>query len=362
MDLSLDESQEILSSTFSDLLEKECPTSHVRDCEETGFSPELWDRYVELGASGMGLPESVDGLGMELLELGLVATCGGRVLAPGPFVEVAASGRLLAAVDPDNALLAKIAEGEARISLAPARRNPVLGTSGGTGEGRLIPFGSVVDHVIALEGDELVLVSGADGRSSTQLRDVGSGALSLWDLSDRGDSTRQVLAKGTKADQAFRHGMAEWKLLTGFSLVGLAQQALEIGAEYARERIQFGVPIGGFQAIAHPLADCATRVDGAELLAWEAAWAEAAEPERFEALAAMAFAWASQTAQRTAGISLHTHGGYGCSLEYDIQIYYRRACASSLVAGGAREELVEVADLCFAPTTDARMATDGGEA
>jgi alkylation response protein AidB-like acyl-CoA dehydrogenase len=152
--------------------------------------------------------------------------------------------------------------------------------------------------------------------------------------------------------------MAEWKLLTAFSLVGLAQRSLEIGAEYARERIQFGVPIGGFQAIAHPLADCATRVDGAELLAWEGAWALAAEPERFEALAAMAFVWASQTAQRTAGVSLHTHGGYGFSLEYDIQLYYRRACAGSLVAGGAREELVSVADFCFGNAAAAAIAEE----
>ena len=83
MNLDLDESQQILVQTFSDLLARECPTSHVRECEALGHSPKLWERYVELGAAAMGLPESVGGLGMGLLELGLVAACSGRALAPG---------------------------------------------------------------------------------------------------------------------------------------------------------------------------------------------------------------------------------------------------------------------------------------
>ena len=141
----------------------------------------------------------------------------------------------------------------------------------------------------------------------------------------------------------------EWKLLSAFWLVGLARRALEIGADYARERIQFGVPIGAFQGIAHPLAECAIRVDGAELLCWEAAWAHTEEPRRFPLLASMAFSWASQTALLTTDRSLHTHGGYGFSTEYDIQLYFRRARALSSLAGGAREELQAVAERCLDP-------------
>jgi alkylation response protein AidB-like acyl-CoA dehydrogenase len=345
MDLSLDESQEILSRTFADLLERECPTTHVRECEEQGgFSPKLWDRYVELGAAAMGLGEQAGGLGMGLLELGLVATASGRALAPVPFCEVAAAGRLLDRIDSSDPLLAGIAEGTTRLSLALPRPHAEKGTDSAA---TLVSYGSVVDHVVALDGEEVVLVSGAAERASARVIDVAQGALSIWDRSDRGDGSRRILARGQAAVSAFERAVAEWKLLTGFWLVGLAQRALEIGAEYARERIQFGVPIGGFQAIAHPLADCATRVDGGELLVWEAAWAETEEPERFEALASMAFTWAAQTAQRTTGVSLHTHGGYGFSTEYDIQLFYRRACATTLIAGGAREELIAVAELCF---------------
>ena len=345
MDLSLDESQQILVDTFSEMLEKECPTTHVRDCEETGYSAKLWDRYCELGANVMGLPESADGLEMSLLDLGLVATRSGHALAPVPFVEIATAGRLLAALDAQDALLAEIAEGKPTISLSLPRPHAVLGTRRSSGGRSMVPFGAIAEHVIAIDGDELFVASGADSRRSARVRDLGDGALAHWNLTQGSDTRR--LSSGDEALRAITRAAAEWKLLTAFWLVGIAQRSLAIGADYARERIQFGVPIGGFQAIAHPLAECAIRVDGAELLAWEAAWADTEDPDRFEMLASMAFVWASQTAIRTADISLHTHGGYGFSTEYDIQLYYRRARSLSSIGGSSREELQTVAELCF---------------
>ncbi len=346
MDLSLDESQEILVNTFSELLERECPPTVVRDCEEHGgFSAELWERYCELGANVMGLPEQAEGLGMSLLELGLVATESGRVLAPVPFVEVASAGRLLAALDPNDPLLAKIASGSPRLSLALPRPHATKTTDPHTC--RLVPFGSLAEAVIAWEDGRLVVASDAKSRRSARLRNLGSGAIASWNLAALDEGDCRVLAEGEAADRSIERAASEWKLLTAFYLVGLAKRALEIGADYARERIQFGVAIGGFQAIAHPLAECAIRVDGAELLAWEAAWADEAEPARFDGLASMAFAWAAQTALRTADISLHTHGGYGFSTEYDIQLYYRRACAIPGLAGGAREALQDVTEQIY---------------
>jgi alkylation response protein AidB-like acyl-CoA dehydrogenase len=114
-----------------------------------------------------------------------------------------------------------------------------------------------------------------------------------------------------------------------------------------RTIIPFGAPIGSLQAIAHPLAECAIRVDGAELLCWEAAWAHTEDAIRFEMLAATAFAWGSQTAILTSDVSLHTHGGYGYATEYDIQLRFRRARAASSIGGGVREELQTVAERCF---------------
>ena len=341
MDLSLDESQSLLAATFAELLAKECPPAHVRQCEASGFSAQLWQRYCELGANVMGLPEAAGGLALGLLELGLVATASGRALAPVPFVEIATAGRLLARTSPRDPLLAAIAAGRPAVSLALPRPYAVAGTSRAPG-GRLpVLFGAIADAVIALAGDALMVAEPAEARRSARLRELGAGALAHWDLSLSPGS--RVLVAGPAAAQAMARATAEWKLLAGFWLVGLARRALEIGADYARERVQFGVPIGSFQAIAHPLADCAIRVDGAELLCHEAAWADAQDPGRFELLASMAFAWAAQTALRTTDVSLHTHGGYGFSTEYDIQLFFRRARALASIAGGAREELCTVA-------------------
>ncbi len=345
MDLSLDESQQILVDTFAEMLEKECPTTLVRDCEDTGYSPELWDRYCELGANVMGMPESAEGLEMSLLDLGLVATRSGHALAPVPFVEIATAGRLLSALDEKDPLLTEITQGKPSISISLPRPHAVLGTSRSSGGRSMVPYGAIAEHVIVYDEAELFVVSGADSRRSGRIGEIGDGALAHWDLSRGADA--RGLASGTDAHRAITRASAEWKLLTAFWLVGIAQRSLAIGADYARERIQFGVPIGGFQAIAHPLAECAIRTDGAELLTWEAAWADTEDPDRFEMLASMAFAWASQTAIRNADISLHTHGGYGFSTEYDIQLYYRRARALSSIGGGSKEELQTVAELCF---------------
>ena len=345
MDLSLDESQQILVDTFSEMLEKECPTTHVRDCEDTGFSEALWGQYCALGANVMGLPESAGGLEMTLLDLGLVANLSGRAIAPVPFLEIATVGRLLANVAPEDPLLASLAEGAPAASIALPRANAVLGTSTGGATRTLVPFGTLADAVVALDGDTLYVAEGFASRRSERVQDIGDGALAWWNL-DRAENAR-VLATGDEAVTAMVHANAEWKLLAGFWLTGIAQRALAIGSDYARERIQFGVPIGGFQAIAHPLAECAIRSDGAELLCQEAAWADTEDPVRFDMLSSMAFAWGSKTAIRTADIALHTHGGYGFSTEYDIQLFYRRARSLSSIAGGAKEELQTVAELCF---------------
>jgi alkylation response protein AidB-like acyl-CoA dehydrogenase len=122
-----------------------------------------------------------------------------------------------------------------------------------------------------------------------------------------------------------------------------------VGTEYAKSRHQFGVPIGSFQSIARDLADVATAVDGARLLAREAAWAASESPDELPALAGMAFLFAARTAQRTASVALHVHGGYGFMLEYDIQLYYRRAKAWPLVLGDPRRVVRQLADALFGP-------------
>lgn len=334
MDLSLNESQVILVDTFNDFFTNECPPSLVRETEEIGFSAGLWLKFSEMGAPGMGLPESAGGLGLELLELCLVASASGKVLAPLPFAEVASAGRLLARYSKDAKRLERIVAGSEIISL--------LDLSEGADKQRvLVPWGGAADSLLTLEKNTLVLYSGGSQRRADTPPNLGSTAHAFWDISDT-SFERTELASGDEAAEAFSDALAEWKLLVAAAQTGLARQALAIGVDYANTREQFGTVIGSFQAIAHPLADCFGRIDGSELLVWEAAWSATGERERFRELCSMAFVFASQTAKDTASVSLHTHGGYGFTEEYDIQLYYRRAAAWAMMAGGIRNGLLEV--------------------
>src|SRR5690606_35454957 len=127
------------------------------------------------------------------------------------------------------------------------------------------------DDVLVRRGDDLLLLP-LDGRR-TRYENLGS--LPLADVVVDGGG---VVASGTEVDAAVEHALDDWLLLTGSALVGVAARALEIGVEYVKERHAFGVPIGSFQAIAHRLSDSAAAVDGARLLAYEAAWAADADP------------------------------------------------------------------------------------
>ncbi len=172
--------------------------------------------------------------------------------------------------------------------------------------------------------------------------------------------TRTVVAGGARAVELHDHTVDEWRVLMAGALVGLAGAALELGVEYAKQRHQFGVPIGSFQSLAHSLADVATAVDGAQLLVREAAWAaDEAEPDA-TALARMAFLFAARSAQQTTAVALHVHGGYGFTLEYDIQLYHRRAKAWPLLLGDPRRGALHLADALFGPSpSPGRRTADG---
>src|SRR5439155_6109624 len=160
---------------------------------------------------------------------------------------------------------------------------------------------------------------------------------------------RAVVASGARARELHDRVLDEWRVITAGALVGLAGAALELGVEYAKQRHQFGVPIGSFQAVAHQLADAATMVDGAQLLAREAAWAADEREPDAAALARMAFVFATRAAQRTTSVALHVHGGYGFTLEYDVQLYHRRAKAWPLALGDPRRQTLHLAAALFGP-------------
>jgi alkylation response protein AidB-like acyl-CoA dehydrogenase len=333
VNLALTEDQEFVRQTFSALFGKEADPARVRAAEHLGHDPDLWAHLIATGALGAGIPVDIGGGGGGLLELALIAEEAGRRVAPIPFAEPAAAARLLAACGARK-LLDDVLEGASIVSLA-TRPGPV--------EHQLLTDGAVADVVLGLEGGRVVAVR----RPFDVRRTSNMGALPLARWRVVGEV--EVLAEGDRARQLFFAALNEVRTLRAAALVGLASEAIEIGAAYARQRQAFGIRIGTYQAVAHPLADALVAKDGAQLLTWKACWALKEGLPRAPALASMAFAFAAETAYAAAQHSLHIHGGYGFTLECDIQLYYRRAKAWVTTFADPERELDVVADAMYGP-------------
>ena len=314
MDFSLDDEQQALVASFADLLSKRSSPAHVRQAEPTGFEPALWRALGEVGVVEMAVPAERGGWGAGPIDLALVAEQVGASAAPAPVVEAQVAARLLASLDDPaaSAALDAMLGGEQLVTMAV---RPVV-----DGVAELVPAGAVADAAVVLDGDRLRLVSLAASGARCPVANLAAAPLADVTVGDAAP-----LASGPAALVAFEAALDDWLLLTGAALVGLAGRAHRTTCEYARERRTWNAPIGSYQGVAHPLADDATAVDGARLLVHEAAWELGRHGRRGRELAAMAFAFASETARKATYDAVHFHGGVGFTLEADPQLYYRRA-------------------------------------
>jgi alkylation response protein AidB-like acyl-CoA dehydrogenase len=340
MDLSLGEDQLSLRAAFAEFFDKESTVERVRAAEPLGFDQDLWTKLAGTGAVAMGLPEDAGGGGASHLDLVLVAEQYGRRIAPVPFPEAVAAGSVLAQAGAAD-LIGGVADGSTMPTIA---LSPVRG-----GRLRLVPAGAVAEVVVALDGDHLIALRREPGpRPHVEPSpNFGSSPLADWPLHD---GERIELAAGPQAVQLYQDGVSLWQLLTGAALGGLRASALELGVSYVKARKAFGVIIGSFQAIQHRLSDLVVAGEGAQLLMYEAAWARDTGQPGAAALASMAFLFAADCAFRTTRECLQFHGGYGVTLEYDIQLYFRRAKAWPLALGDSRREYQRLADLVYPQT------------
>jgi alkylation response protein AidB-like acyl-CoA dehydrogenase len=319
VDLNPTSEQQQLIDAFGALYAKESTGERVRAAEPLGFDRALWDLLATNGVVEMAVPEAAGGWGASVLDLALVAEQHGRALGSAPLIEAQVAARLLATVGTPAAtrrLERALAPGAGVVTLA------LHGPRDATLE--MVPAGAVADEVLFRWGDELLAVAGGPEAVDNL------GSLPVADVAVAG---AEVLAEGPAVGPAVERALDEWLVLTANALAGLGARALEIGVDYVKERHAFGVPIGSFQAIAHGLADAATALDGGLLLAREAAWAVGEDPARAAELAALAFGFCAESARQASYRSLHYHGGYGFMLEYDIQLYWRRAKAWPAVFG-----------------------------
>jgi alkylation response protein AidB-like acyl-CoA dehydrogenase len=333
VDLELTDEQQSIVDVFGALADRWAPPAGLREHEALGFDPKVWEQLVATGAPGMALSEADGGGAATLLDLALAVEALGCRLTPAPLVEHAVAARLLARV---GALTPEVTEGTtiAAIALRPAV----------DGRARLVPAGAVAGTVVALDDDRLVCATGA--ASGVAVPNLGDLPLADRDLAGA-DTETVVLATGDDARALHALALHEWRALTAAALVGLAAGALEIARVYVLEREQFDVQIGSFQSIQHSLADTKVGIDGAQLLAYKAAWSFTEQPARGPELATMALHFAAEQARVASERGLHFHGGYGVMVEYDIQLFYRRAKGWSLVLADPRSELHHLADLRY---------------
>lgn len=340
MDFNLSETQSDVRELFTGFFESRSGSEAVRRAEPAGFDPEMWRALLDLGVLGMGLPPEMGGDGVGLGELMFAAEAAGRQLAPVPLVETLVATRLLARSGDSSAreLLTPVLNGQRLLTfgLHPLRSGEPIAA---------LPAGSVANEAVLLRDGELVVAELAGATPRPVIENLGSLPLADTEIA----ATRLTVATGTEAADMFARARDEWKILTAMSLIGLAARAFEIGLDYVKIRKAFGKLIGSFQTVGHKLADDVVQLDGARFLCYKAAWATDESTPDAAALTSMAFLYASETAARLTGNSLHLHGGVGFTMEHDIQLYYRRAKAWPLMLGDPRREYQVLADRLYGP-------------
>ncbi|MDG2028777.1 MAG: acyl-CoA dehydrogenase [Acidimicrobiales bacterium] len=328
MKLDLDDHHGLLLTSFDELFSTESSSSRVRAAEQTGFDAELWNSLTEVGAVSMLVTPEAGGGGGSLFDAALILDRAGAYTASVPLAEAMLAGQLLEQIDSRADHLRALVDGSTSVLFAP---RPLHGPS------ELVRGGVFADAIVGLRGDDLVLLSRPQAPAPTD--DLGNSGLARWDTTGPAD----VLATGADAHRLFSTTLTQWRILAAAALVGLSRKALELGAAYASERVQFDRRIGEFQGIAHPLANGVTEIEGARLLLWDALIQCGEGGRGAHPTAALAFGWAAEAAARATGTALHTLGGYGLALEYDLQLYQRRAKAWSALAGDPRAAYLDAA-------------------
>lgn len=332
LDYSLSEHHVDLQTAYKQFFKTHCSIETVRAAEPSGFDKNLWERLCAMGASTMALPESCGGDGATLVDLTLVAEEIGRVLAPVPWIDHVCAARLLARLSALGAETAGVADGE-QLAALDARIDGVPGP-------RLIPTGSIADHIVLRDGERIVRLT--FGTRPAKVDNIGR--LPMAWVDPAAADTRSVVAEGPEALASYQRALDEWRLLTAAALVGLVEETMTIAADFAKTRYTLGVPISTLQAISHPLANMAITVHGGRNLARRAAWFLDNEPDERPELAPSAFVFMAEEAAKAATMAVHIQGGLGVSAEAAASAYLLRARGWPLAAGdpGATAQRVAV--------------------
>jgi alkylation response protein AidB-like acyl-CoA dehydrogenase len=362
LDFGFSEEQEMLRDAAKRFLADNCSTKFVRQMmvDSTAHDPGFWAKLVGQGWPGLLIPEEYGGANGTFLDLTVIVEEMGKALIPGPFFAAATLGAPVFIEGASDALkkefLPKMAQGKFIATLALAEGTGRFDAGGIelkaakkgssytlTGEKFFVPDAHVADAIVVAartggggeDGITLLCVPAKEkGVTVTQLKTV--------------DMTRRmchVKFDNVQADVVIGKENGGWTTLRrvldiataalSVEMVGTAQKALDIAVDYAKTRVQFGKPIGSFQAVKHKCVDMMVAVENSRSLTYYACWTVDERVADAATAVPMAKAYASDMAKNVTSEAIQVHGGIGFTWEHDMHLYHRRALAGEANLGNA---------------------------
>jgi alkylation response protein AidB-like acyl-CoA dehydrogenase len=321
MRFTLSDDQQEIKRTAHDLLTNRSTMAKVREAAEAGTYDDALTRELgELGWPGIAVSEEHGGQGLGSVELAVLLEELGYACAPVPFL-----GSALAALAIEHA------------GSAEQQQRWLPGLASGELRGALGAADSLIPD--APGADLVVVVDAAAGSAH-----VADGVEEVESV----DPTRRhgrATGSGETLDGDVAGALDRALIAVSAELVGVCQRALDMTVEYVKERKQFGVPVGTFQAVHHTAAQMLLDTEGGRAATYYAAWAADAEPERLPMAAAMAKAWTSDAGRSVTGSAIQLHGGIGFTWEADVHWLYKRAQLDSALLGSAGVHRARIAQL-----------------
>jgi alkylation response protein AidB-like acyl-CoA dehydrogenase len=363
MNFAFSEEQDQLRDAVRKFMEAKSASAEVRRLMETveGYEENVWKQMAqELGLQSLHLPEAHGGQGFSFVELGIVLEEMGRALLCAPYfatVALAANAIMNAGSDAQQSeLLPGIASGETIATLAFTEPNGMWDAAGitmeATGSGDKVTLDGTKMFVIDGHTANVIVVvarqpgtGGEDGISFfTVAGDAGGLTRTPLATMDQTRKQAQLEFSGVAAKPLGEPG-AGWAALSktldqaavclSNEMAGGAQQCLDMSVEYAKVRVQFGRPIGSFQAIKHKCADMLLEVESAKSAAYYASWSAAEDNDELPVVASLAKAYCSDAYFHAAAETIQIHGGIGFTWEHDAHLYFKRAKSSEILLGDA---------------------------
>jgi alkylation response protein AidB-like acyl-CoA dehydrogenase len=363
LDFGFSEEQEMLRDAAKRFLTDNCSTKYVRQmmADATAHDPTFWQKLVGQGWPGLLIPEQYGGTNGTFLDLTVVVEEMGKALVPGPFLASALLGVPTFLEGASDALkkefLPKMAEGKfiATVAIAEAAGRFDAGGielkaakkgSGYTlsGEKFFVPDAHVADAIVVAtrtgsgtgdDGITLLCVPAKEkGVTVTQLKTVDM-TRRMCHVKFDDVPADTVIGKADGGGPVLRRVLEVATAALSTEMVGTAQKALDIAVEYAKTRVQFGKPIGSFQAVKHKCVDMMVAVENARSLAYYAAWTVDERVAEAQSAVPMAKAYASDMAKNVTSEAIQVHGGIGFTWEHDMHLYHRRALAGEANFGNA---------------------------